>query len=48
MARADSCIVLHVNHIEWRDDCLIMFFAHSKTDQQGVNHMEPWHIVLTL
>ena len=27
MARSDSCIISHVNHIQWRDYYLIMFFC---------------------
>jgi len=44
MARADNVTKSHLQHIQWRDDCIVMFFAHSKTDQEGVNMSEPWHI----
>ena len=44
MARSDSVTSCHLNHIEWRNDSLVIFFAHSKGDQEGVNRREPWHI----
>ena len=37
MTSSDSCVISHVNHIQWRDDSLIMYFSHTKTDQGGVN-----------
>ena len=27
MARADNCINMHVNHVQWQDDCLLFFFG---------------------
>jgi hypothetical protein len=44
MARADSASKAHVRHIEWVDDCLIIYFTHSKADQDGINRDEPWHV----
>ena len=44
MARSDSVTSCHLNHIEWRNDSLVIFFAHSKGDQEGVNRRQPWHI----
>jgi len=44
MSRADSVTKTHLHHIQWRDDCLIIYFAHTKTDQEGLNMNEPWHI----
>ena len=44
MARSDSVTNCHINHIEWRNDSLIIFFAHTKGDQEGINRLEPWHI----
>ena len=44
MARSDNVTNCHLNHIEWRNDSLIVFFAHSKGDQEGVNRLQPWHI----
>jgi hypothetical protein len=44
MSRADNVTKTHLHHIQWRDDCLIVYFAHTKTDQEGLNMNEPWHI----
>ena len=44
MARADNVCNTHMNHVEWRHDSLIIFFAHSKGDQEGLNRTQPWHI----
>ena len=44
MARSDNVTKCHLNHIEWRNDSLIIFFAHSKGDQEGINQQQPWHI----
>ena len=27
MARADNCVNVHVNHVQWQDDCLLFFFG---------------------
>jgi len=34
----------HVDHIQVRDDCIVMYFAHTKNDQEGINMSKPWHI----
>jgi hypothetical protein len=26
---------LHLDHLQWQDDSLIVYFAHPKNDQQG-------------
>jgi hypothetical protein len=26
---------LHLDHLQWQDDSLIVYFAHQKNDQQG-------------
>ena len=44
MARADNCAISHMNHLEWHDNSLVIFFLHSKGDQKGMNRSEPWHI----
>ena len=44
MARADNVCNTHVDHVEWRHDSLVIFFAHSKGDQEGLNCTQPWHI----
>ena len=27
MERADNCVNMHVNHVQWNDDCLLFFFG---------------------
>ena len=44
MSCADSVAMVNIKNIEWHDDCLVMHFAHSKSDQEGVHHKDPWHI----
>ena len=44
MAQSDNCARLHVNCLEWRDDSIIIYFYHSKVDQEGVNRNDPWKI----
>jgi len=43
MARSDNVKSVQVSHIEWRHDCLVVFFGKSKGDQTGEND-EPWHV----
>jgi hypothetical protein len=44
MARSDNCTNLHISHIEWRNDCLVFFFAKTKGDQTGEKSDSPWHV----
>ena len=44
MARASNCLLLHLGHIEWRNNCLVFFFGKSKRDQTGENSNNPWHV----
>ena len=44
MARSDNCENMHVSHVEWRQDCLVFFFAKTKGDQAGDKAGEPWHV----
>ena len=44
MAWADNFVCLNVNHLEWKDDCTIIYFYHYNGYQEGVNPNEPWHI----
>ena len=34
----------HVSHLEWSDDCIVIYFAYTKSDQTGLKKDEPWHI----
>lgn len=42
MTRADNIKWMHLSHIEWQNNCLKFFFAHSKCDQEGINADEPY------
>jgi hypothetical protein len=44
IARSDNIVNLAVGDLEWCDDCLIIFLKKSKTDQEGVDGMTPFHI----
>ena len=43
---SDNCFHLHVNHLDWRDGCIIIYFYHSKGYHEGVNRNDPWYIYL--
>lgn len=44
MARSDNCKMMHLSHVEWRQDCLVFFFGKTKGDQIGEKADEPWHV----
>ena len=44
MARVDNVVHLSVEHVEWCNDCLIFYFATTKTDQNGEKQRLPWHV----
>ena len=44
MARSDNVVHLSVEHIEWCGDCLVFYFATTKTDQNGEKQRLPWHV----
>ena len=44
MDSADNCVLSHVNHLEWRDDCLIIYVSLIKTNKKGVGQITPWHV----
>mmetsp|Transcript_8451 Transcript_8451/g.12232 ORF Transcript_8451/g.12232 Transcript_8451/m.12232 type:complete len:189 (-) Transcript_8451:1561-2127(-) len=46
MARSDNCKMMHVAHVEWRQDSLVFFFGKTKNDQTGEKAEEPWHVYL--
>jgi hypothetical protein len=35
---------LHLDHLQWPDDSLIVYFAHQKNDQQGKRAAFRWHL----
>ena len=44
MKRAENCTNAKINHILFRDDCLVFEFAKSKGHQKGEEHVGPWHV----
>ena len=42
--RSDNCANMHVQHIQWRSDCLIFYFGNSKGNQTGDRANGPWHV----
>ena len=46
MAWADNCVRSHVNHIEWCDGGIMIYFTNSKVYQEGVKFNKPWNIYL--
>ena len=44
MDSADNCVLSHVNHLEWRDDCLTVYVSLIKTNKKGVGQITPWHV----
>ena len=47
MARSDNVVHSHVNHLEWRDDCLLYYMLQLKGDQEGSLSTEPWYMYAT-
>ncbi len=48
MARSESIVFAHLFHITWEDDCLVFWFARSKTYQMGRNRDQLWHVYAKL
>ena len=44
MARSDNCLQMHINHVQWGNDCLLFFFGKYKTNQTGERSGQPWHV----
>lgn len=44
MARSDNIKDLNIKQIEWRNDCLVFFFAKGKRNQEGEGCDTPWHV----
>ena len=44
MARSDSSVNMHVQHVQWNTDCLVFYFETSKINQTGKRLQDPWHI----
>jgi hypothetical protein len=35
---------LHLDHLQWQDDSLVIYFSHQKNDQQGKWTAFRWHL----
>jgi len=44
MCRAQSAVSIRLGHIEWREDALAIYFAHSKADQGAERPRDPRHV----
>ena len=44
MSRVGNAVSICKNHMEWRDDALLIYFAHEKTDQTQSRPGDPRHI----
>jgi hypothetical protein len=44
MAQSKSIVFAHLFHITREDDCLVFWFARSKTNQMGRNRDQLWHV----
>lgn len=44
MCRASNCSMVKLEHLEWRNDALVIFFSRQKTDQTGDRSKYPRHV----
>ena len=44
MDGAENCVPSHVNHLNCRDDCLIIYFSRIKKNQYVVGQIIPWYM----
>ena len=44
LARSDNCFSMRTQHVEFKNDSLIFFFAKSKGNQLGEASEKPWHV----
>ena len=44
MCRSKNTVNVHRSHITWKDDCIEVEFAHTKTDPTGDNQMRARHL----
>ena len=42
--RSRNCQTVQLNHMEYREDAMCIYFAHSKNDQHGERHRVARHI----
>lgn len=44
MKRAENCVNANISHVSVRNDSLVFEFAKSKGNQDGEEHLGPWHV----
>ena len=44
LACSDNCFTMQVNHIEFKNGSLILFFSKSKGNQLGEASKKSWHV----
>ena len=47
MKRADNCVDSKITHIRFKYDSLVFEFAKSKGQQEGEEHVGPWHVYVS-
>eukprot|EP00957_Ditylum_brightwellii_P117287 8945363-Ditylum_brightwellii.AAC.1 len=43
---SDNCFAMYLCHVQWTDNCLLLYFGTSQCDQIGEKLGEPWHVYL--
>ena len=46
LARSDNFLVMNVNHVQWENDSLVLYFSKMKGDQSGDKSGDLWHVYL--
>ena len=41
---SDNCFLMHMKHVQWSDNCILLCFVKSKTNQHGNKFEEPWYV----
>jgi len=41
---SDNCFALYLNHVQWANDSMVVYFGKAKGDQFGEKSCEPWHV----
>ena len=44
LARSDNGFAMHVNHVEWRDNGLLLFLPNQRVTKLEKNSDHPWHV----
>ena len=48
MCRSANTVSIHLHHMEWREDCLAIYFAHMNHDQSGDQKRDSRHVYANL